>query len=104
MKILQTKISTPIAYTLIVFLIASVALVFYGQFSQINFENINNTNENLQVNTPIKAETTTTPATDVVPTVDTPDPTVPVSEPIPTDVAPTDAPSMIPSSTMPVAN
>lgn len=43
MKILHTKISNSAAYLLLVFAIASVALLFYGQFSNLEFETINNT-------------------------------------------------------------
>lgn len=43
MKILHTKISNSTSYLLLVFAIASVALLFYGQFSNLEFETINNT-------------------------------------------------------------
>lgn len=43
MKILHTKISNSTAYLLLVFAIASVALLFYGQFSNLEFETLNNT-------------------------------------------------------------
>jgi hypothetical protein len=43
MKILQTKITNTTAYLLLLFTITSVALLFYGQFSNLEFETINNT-------------------------------------------------------------
>jgi hypothetical protein len=43
MKILQSKISNVTAYFLLVFTIASVALLFYGQFSNLEFETLSNT-------------------------------------------------------------
>lgn len=43
MKILQTKITNITAYLLLVFAIASVSLLFYGQFSNLEFETLNNT-------------------------------------------------------------
>lgn len=47
MKILQSKISNSTSYLLLVFAIASVALLFYGQFSNLEFETINNTSTEL---------------------------------------------------------
>jgi len=47
MKILHTKISNSTSYLLLVFAIASVALLFYGQFSNLEFETINNTSTEL---------------------------------------------------------
>lgn len=47
MKILNTKITNSTAYLLLVFAIASVALLFYGQFSNLEFETINNTSTEL---------------------------------------------------------
>lgn len=81
MKILQTKISTPIAYTLIVFVITSVALVFYGQFSKIDYEVINN-NSDLQVVAPsnsvdVNTPAPTTPSTDAT-TIANPESVAPV--------------------------
>jgi hypothetical protein len=43
MKILQTKLSNTTTYLLLVFAIASAALFFYGQFSNLTYETINNT-------------------------------------------------------------
>ncbi|MEY2985956.1 MAG: hypothetical protein RJB24_185 [Candidatus Parcubacteria bacterium] len=42
MKILHTKISNSTSYLLLVFTIASVSLLFYGQFSNLEFETLNN--------------------------------------------------------------
>lgn len=47
MKILQTKISNVTSYLLLVFTIASVSLSFYGQFSNLEFETLNNTSTEL---------------------------------------------------------
>jgi hypothetical protein len=43
MKILQTKLSNTAAYLLLVFAVASAGLFLYGQFSNLEFETINNT-------------------------------------------------------------
>lgn len=45
MKIFQTKITNTTAYLLLLFTIASVALLFYGQFSNLEFETLNTTIE-----------------------------------------------------------
>ncbi|GEM_PF-5327903 len=47
MKILKTKLSNPMAYLLLVFAIISSALILYGQFSNLEFEAINNTTDDI---------------------------------------------------------
>jgi len=46
MKILQIKISNPISYLLLLFTGASVVMLFYGQFSNLEFETLNMIDQN----------------------------------------------------------
>lgn len=83
MKILKTRISSPIAYTLILFLIASVALVFYGQFSRVNYDTLNNTSSDVQLNSTNLDNTPTVETTNDSTVEENPSVSNPVSEPIP---------------------
>lgn len=47
MKILQTKITNATSYLLLIFTIASVSLLFYGQFSNLEFETLGNTSSDV---------------------------------------------------------
>lgn len=104
MKILQTKISSPIAYTLILFLIASVALVFYGQFSRVNYDTLNNTSSDVQLNSTDLDNTPTVETTSDSTVEGNPSVSNPVSEPIPADVAPTEASPLVPATDATPAN
>ena len=72
MKILQVKLSNPIAYLLLLFTGASVLLFLYGQFSNLEFETLNNTSQNIppvtttniQVAEPVVEESAELPTND----------------------------------------
>jgi hypothetical protein len=81
-----------------------VALLFYGQFSRVNYDTLNNTSSDVQLNSTNLDNTPTVETTNDSTVEGNPSVSNPVSEPIPADVTPTEASPLVPATDATPAN